>query len=53
MAGDATDLFDLQQQAEFFVSVGEHSQAIGVLKKYIADNEATAPAARIPALGSP
>lgn len=39
------ELFDLQQQAEFFVSVGEHSQAIGVLKKYIADNEATAPAA--------
>lgn len=39
------ELFDLQQQAEFFVSVGEHDQAIGVLKKYIATNEATAPAA--------
>ncbi|MCB1988687.1 MAG: hypothetical protein KDE69_10160, partial [Burkholderiaceae bacterium] len=35
----------LQQQAEFFVSVGEHLQAIGVLRKYIAHNESTAPAA--------
>jgi len=42
---DPEALFDLQQQAEFFVSVGEHNQAIGVLKKYIADNETTAPAA--------
>lgn len=42
---NAEELFDLQQQAEFFVSVGEHSQAIGVLKKYIAHNEATAPGA--------
>ncbi|WP_157982593.1 type IV pilus assembly protein FimV [Simplicispira lacusdiani] len=39
------ELFDLQQQAEFFVSVGEHEQAIGVLKLYIANNKATAPAA--------
>ena len=39
------ELFDLQQQAEFFVSVGEHDQAIGVLKKYISTNEATSPAA--------
>lgn len=39
------ELFDLQQQAEFFVSVGEHNQAIGVLKLYIANNAATAPAA--------
>lgn len=39
------ELFDLQQQAEFFVSVGEHDQAIGVLKLYIANNKATAPAA--------
>ncbi|WP_245783582.1 hypothetical protein [Paracidovorax konjaci] len=30
------DLFDIQQQAEFFVSVGEHDQAIGVLKQHIA-----------------
>jgi hypothetical protein len=39
------ELFDLQQQAEFFVSVGEHHQAIGVMKQYIAANETTAPAA--------
>jgi len=39
------ELFDLQQQAEFFVSVGEHNQAIEVMKKYIADNETTAPVA--------
>lgn len=39
------ELFDLQQQAEFFASVGEHDQAIGVLKKYISTNEATSPAA--------
>ncbi len=30
------DLFDIQQQAEFFVSVGEHDQAIAVLKQHIA-----------------
>lgn len=30
------DLFDIQQQAEFFVSVGEHEQAIAVLKQHIA-----------------
>lgn len=39
------DLFDLQQQAEFFVSVGEHDQAIGVMKRHIADNEKTSPLA--------
>jgi hypothetical protein len=39
------ELFDLQQQAEFFVSVGEHGQAIGVMKQYIAANATTAPAA--------
>jgi len=30
------DLFDIQQQAEFFVSVGEHDQAIDVLQQHIA-----------------
>ncbi|NMM84841.1 hypothetical protein B2J88_10745 [Rhodococcus sp. SRB_17] len=39
------DLFDLQQQAEFFVSVGEHDQAIGVMKRHIADNERSSPLA--------
>ncbi len=38
-------LFDLQQQAEFFVSVGEHGQAIAVLKQHIHENQATSPLA--------
>lgn len=37
------ELFDLQQQAEFFMSVGEHDQAIEVMKKHIAENEGTSP----------
>lgn len=39
------ELFDLQQQAEFFVSVGEHDHAINVLKKHIASNERISPLA--------
>lgn len=39
------ELFDVQQQAEFFTSVGEHEQAVDVLKKYIAEHEETAPLA--------
>ena len=39
------ELFDMQQQAEFFVSVGEHQQAIEVLKKHIAERGATSPLA--------
>jgi len=39
------DLFDLQQQAEFFVSVGEHDQAIGVMKKHIEANQTSSPLA--------
>lgn len=39
------DLFDIQQQAEFFVSVGEHDQAVGVLKKHIAAHRETSPSA--------
>ena len=38
-------LFDLQQQAEFFVSVGEHDQAIEVMKQHIAENEQSSPLA--------
>ncbi len=38
-------LFDVQQQAEFFVSVGEHDQAIGVLQTYIAAHGSTSPSA--------
>ena len=37
------DLFDLQQQAEFFISVGEHDQAIEVMSKHIAQNHAASP----------
>jgi len=36
---------DLQQQADFFISVGENDQAIGLLKQHIAENEATSPLA--------
>jgi len=38
-------LFDVQQQAEFFVSVGEHDQAIGVLQNFIAAHGSTTPSA--------
>ena len=39
------ELFDLQQQAEFFVSVGEHDQAINVMRQHIDANKATSPLA--------
>ena len=39
------ELFDIQQQAEFFVSVGEHQQAIQVLKNHIADRGDVSPLA--------
>ncbi len=39
------DLFDIQQQAEFFVSVGEHNQAVEVLRKHIQDHRETTPVA--------
>eukprot|EP01030_Chromulinospumella_sphaerica_P008860 gene8860-8673_t len=38
-------LFDIQQQAEFFVSVGEHDQAVEVLRQHIAEHEQTSPVA--------
>lgn len=38
-------IFDLQQQAEFFISVGENDQAIEVMKQHIAENETTSPLA--------
>lgn len=37
------DLFDLQQQAEFFISVGEHDQAIEVMKQHIDENATASP----------
>lgn len=39
------ELFDIQQQAEFFVSVGEHDQALEVLRQHIAEHETTSPVA--------
>ena len=39
------ELFDIQQQAEFFISVGEHQQAIEVLKKHIATHRESSPLA--------
>ena len=39
------ELFDIQQQAEFFISVGEHQQAIDVLKKHIAERGDASPLA--------
>lgn len=39
------ELFDIQQQAEFFVSVGEHDQAVEVLRQHIAEHEETSPVA--------
>ena len=39
------ELFDIQQQAEFFVSVGEHQQAIEVLKNHIAERGDISPLA--------
>lgn len=39
------ELFDIQQQAEFFVSVGEHQQAIDVLKNHLQNNDKKSPLA--------
>ncbi len=33
------ELFDVQQQADFFVSLGEYDQAIGVLKNHLAESQ--------------
>ncbi|MDM0045620.1 hypothetical protein QTH91_14090 [Variovorax dokdonensis] len=35
------ELFDVQQQADFFMSLGKHDQAIGVLREHIASNPGT------------
>ncbi|MFT3815393.1 MAG: hypothetical protein QM740_18790 [Acidovorax sp.] len=39
------ELFDIVERAEFFISVGEHDQAISVLKDHIADKGANSPTA--------
>ena len=40
---NAEELFDIQQQADFFVSLGQHDQAIEVLKNHIGDSVETSP----------
>ncbi|MBX3659422.1 MAG: hypothetical protein KF740_13390 [Ramlibacter sp.] len=40
-AVNVEELFDIQQQADFFVSLGQHAQAIEVLKNHIGDNAQT------------
>lgn len=37
----AEELFDVQQQADFFVSIGQHEQAIEVLRSHIGDGVET------------
>ena len=37
------ELFDIQQQADFFISLGQHDQAIEVLKNHINENAQTSP----------
>lgn len=38
---NAEELYDVQQQAEFFMSLGKHEQAIGVLRDHVAANPGT------------
>ena len=37
------ELFDIQQQADFFISLGQHDQAIEVLENHIQENAQTSP----------
>ena len=37
------EIFDIQQQADFFISLGQHDQAIEVLKNHIGENVQTSP----------
>ncbi len=38
---NAEELFDIQQQADFFMSLGQHTQAIDILQNHISDNVET------------
>jgi hypothetical protein len=38
---NAEELFDIQQQADFFMSLGQHSQAIDILQNHISDSVGT------------
>ena len=42
-AAKAEELFDVQQQADFFVSLGQYEQAVDVLRGHIAGNTPTSP----------
>ncbi|MGH8821359.1 MAG: hypothetical protein ACREWJ_08725 [Rhodoferax sp.] len=50
-AVNAEELFDIQQQADFFVSLGQHEQAIELLKQHIDENAGTSPLAYLDLLG--
>ena len=50
-AVNAEELFDIQQQADFFVSLGQHEQAIELLRQHIGDNAGTSPLAYLGLLG--
>ena len=39
----AEELFDIQQQADFFVSLGQYEQAVDLLREHIANNNQTSP----------
>ena len=39
----AEELFDIQQQADFFVSLGQYEQAVDLLREHIASNNRTSP----------
>jgi len=43
----AQALFDVQEQAEFYASIGENDQAIEILQTHIDENEASSPLAYI------
>ncbi len=41
-AVNAEELFDVQHQAEFFISVGRHEQAVAVLRSHISESQTSA-----------
>ncbi|MCB2018327.1 MAG: hypothetical protein KDF54_12590 [Hydrogenophaga sp.] len=45
------ELFDVQQQSEFFVSLGEFEQAIGILKNHISESQEPSPLAYLDLFG--
>ncbi|WP_345061596.1 hypothetical protein [Acidovorax lacteus] len=48
---NAEDLFDIQQQAEFFISVGEHGHAVDILRGHIDNHGTSSPLAYLELLG--